>query len=51
MRLLLIRALRNNIMNEVVVAHDGAEALDYLFGTGQYAGRDLDQLPQVVLLI
>jgi two-component system, response regulator len=48
---LTIRALRkNNIMNEVVVAHDGAEALDYLFGTGQYAGRDLDQLPQVVLL-
>lgn len=48
---LTIRALRkNNIMNEVVVAHDGAEALDYLFGTGQYAGRDIDQLPQVVLL-
>jgi len=41
---------KNNILNEVVVAHDGVEALDYLFGSGAYAGRDLRQLPQVVLL-
>jgi two-component system response regulator len=48
---LTIRALKkNNIANDVVVARDGAEALDYLLGTGAYAGRDLDQLPQVVLL-
>ncbi len=48
---LAIRALKkNNILNEVVVARDGAEALDYLFGTGAYAGRDLTALPQVVLL-
>lgn len=40
----------NNILNEVVVAHDGVEALDYLFGTGAYVGRDLTKLPQVVLL-
>jgi CheY-like chemotaxis protein len=40
----------NNILNEVVVAHDGVEALDYLFCTGAYAGRDLTKLPQVVLL-
>jgi two-component system, response regulator len=48
---LTLRALKkNNIKNEVVVAHDGAEALDYLFGTGKYAGRNTDVLPQVVLL-
>jgi two-component system response regulator len=45
------RALRkNNIGNELVVARDGAEALDYLFGTGEYEGRDLAVMPQVILL-
>jgi len=48
---LTLRALRkNNIMNEVVVARDGAEALDYLFGTNGYAGRDVTDWPSVVLL-
>ena len=48
---LTIRALRkNNILNEVVVARDGAEALDYLFCRGEYADRDPNLLPQVVLL-
>jgi CheY-like chemotaxis protein len=48
---LTLRALkRNNIKNEVVVAKDGGEALDYLFGTGAYAGRNLNVMPQVVLL-
>ncbi len=48
---LTLRALKkNNIKNDVVVVHDGAEALDYLFGTGSYAGRDLTVLPQVTLL-
>jgi two-component system, response regulator len=48
---LTLRALRkNNIQNEVVVAHDGVEALDYLFGTGAYAGRDVGVLPSVTLL-
>lgn len=48
---LTLRALKkNNITNEVVVAHDGAEALDYLFGTGAYAGRDINVQPQVTLL-
>lgn len=48
---LTVRALKkNNILNEVVVAHDGAEALDYLFGTGAYADRDMSVMPQVILL-
>lgn len=48
---LTLRALKKNkIANEVVVARDGVEALDYLFGTGAHAGRDMSQLPQVVLL-
>jgi two-component system response regulator len=48
---LTLRALRkSNIANKVVVARDGVEALDYLFGTGAYAGRDTDDQPQVVLL-
>jgi two-component system response regulator len=48
---LTLRALnKNNIKNEVVVARDGAEALEYLFGTGKYAGRDTALMPQVVLL-
>jgi len=48
---LTLRALKaNNIMNPVVVVEDGAEALDYLFGTGGYAARDISVQPQVVLL-
>jgi len=48
---LTLRAIKkNNIKNEVVVAKDGAEALDYLFGTGVYTGRDLNLMPQVILL-
>lgn len=45
------RALKkSNIVNEVVVARDGVEALDYLFGTGTYVGRDMTVMPQLVLL-
>ena len=45
------RALeQNQITNELIVAEDGAEALDYLFATGQYAGREIRDLPAVVLL-
>lgn len=48
---LTLRALKkNNINNEIVIAHDGVEALDYLLGTGAYAHRDLRVMPQVVLL-
>jgi len=49
--LLTLRALtRNNIKNEVVVARNGADALDFLFGTGAHAGRDLSVMPEVTLL-
>jgi two-component system, response regulator len=48
---LTLRALKkNNIVNDVVVARDGNEALDYMFGRGNYSGRDPNVLPQVVLL-
>lgn len=48
---LTLRALKkNNIANDVVIARDGVEALDYLFGTGKYEGRDPADLPQVVML-
>lgn len=48
---LTLRALKkNNIQNEVVVARDGVEALDYLFGSGSYAGRDTRSMPTVTLL-
>ncbi len=48
---LTLRSLRqHNITNEVVVAPDGAEALEYLFATGAYAGRDTSLMPAVILL-
>jgi two-component system, response regulator len=48
---LTLRALtRNNIGNEVVVARDGEEALDWLFCTGKYEARDPRQQPALVLL-
>src|SRR3984885_981974 len=48
---LAIRALKkNNVTNNLVVARDGVEALDFLFGTGAYAGRDTAALPGLVLL-
>jgi two-component system response regulator len=49
--LLALRALRkNNVMNEVVVARDGVEALDYLFATGPHVGRDTSTMPRLILL-
>ena len=41
---------RNNITNQVHVVRDGVEALDFLFGTGQYAGRNTDEVPKIILL-
>jgi two-component system, response regulator len=49
--LLALRALKkNNVPNEVVVAHDGVEALDYLFASGPHSGRDASAMPQLVLM-
>jgi two-component system response regulator len=49
--LLTLRALtRNNIKNDVVVARNGADALDFLFGEGAHSGRDLSVMPDVTLL-
>jgi CheY-like chemotaxis protein len=48
---LTVRALRKNgIANELVIARDGVQALDYLFGSGEWAGRDTSAMPAVVLL-
>ncbi len=48
---LTLRSLKQqNITNEVVVAPDGAEALEYLFASGTYAGRDTSLMPAVILL-
>ena len=48
---LTLHALKkNNIVNRIEVVRDGAEALDYLFGTGMYAERDISHHPKVILL-
>ena len=48
---LALHALRrNNLANHIEVVRDGAEALAFIFGTGAYAGRDLNQNPRVILL-
>jgi two-component system, response regulator len=45
------RALsKSHLANEIVIVEDGQEALDYLFGTGVYKGRDLQEMPALVLL-
>ena len=41
---------RCNILNDVIVTRDGVEALEYIFGTGKYAGRDVTDLPAVIML-
>src|SRR5713226_479836 len=49
-KLALLALKKSNIRNEVVVARDGVEALNYLFCRGPYLGRDVNIMPQVVLL-
>jgi two-component system response regulator len=41
---------KSNVANEIVVARDGEEAIDYLFATGSHANRDAKVMPEVVLL-
>jgi len=49
--MLTLRALkRNRIANEIAVARDGAEALEYLFATGKYTDRHIAAMPQIILL-
>jgi CheY-like chemotaxis protein len=48
--LTLLAFEESNILNEVIVARDGVEALDYLLGTGTYAERDLGVMPALILL-
>jgi CheY-like chemotaxis protein len=48
--LTLMALKQNNILNDVMVARDGVEALDFLLGTGAHAGRDLSLMPAVTLL-
>lgn len=48
---LTVRELqKQHIVNEIITMRDGVEALEYLFGTGQYASRDVRDFPTVVLL-
>lgn len=42
--------MKNGIANKMIVAYDGVEALDYVFGQGSYAGRDVNRMPVVILL-
>jgi two-component system response regulator len=49
--MLMLTALKKaNIMNDVVVTRDGAAALDYLFGLNEYECRDLNKMPQLIIL-
>jgi two-component system response regulator len=49
--ILTLRALKKaNVANRIEVVRDGAEALDFVFGAGNYAGRDTNDMPQLILL-
>jgi two-component system response regulator len=50
-KLLALRAFKkNSITTKLIVVRDGAEALDYLFGTGEFVGRDVRAMPHIILL-
>ncbi|PZN32163.1 MAG: two-component system response regulator [Proteobacteria bacterium] len=48
--LTLLSLRKRSLGHDIVVVRDGVEAIDYLFGTGPYAGRDVSQVPTVILL-
>ena len=48
--LTLLSLRKNNLAHEIVVVRDGVEAIEFLFGSGQYAGRDVTLAPTVILL-
>jgi two-component system response regulator len=48
--LTLLSLRKNNLAHEIIVVRDGVEAIEYLFGSGQYAGRDVQRVPTVILL-
>lgn len=49
--ILTLRAMKkNNVINKVIIAHDGVEALDYLYKRGNYADRDDNDIPQLILM-
>ena len=48
--LTLLSLRKNNLAHDIVVVRDGVEAIEFLFGSGQYAGRDTTQAPTVILL-
>ncbi len=48
--IVLLAIKKGNLANKVVVARDGVEAIDYLFATGRYAGRNVSEMPHLVLL-
>ncbi|MES2974659.1 MAG: response regulator [Pseudomonadota bacterium] len=50
LELTLLTLESNRVANKIVVARDGVQALDYLFGTGAHAGRDTTVQPEVILL-
>ncbi len=50
LELTMITLENHHVANKVVVARDGVEALDYLFGTGRHEGRDISVQPEVILL-
>jgi len=49
-KLTVLALKEGKVVNQIVVAHDGVEALDYLFGTGKYEGRDVSIMPALILL-
>jgi CheY-like chemotaxis protein len=48
--LTLLSLRKNNLAHDIIVVRDGVEAVEFLFGTGQYADRDVSHAPTVVLL-